>query len=188
MHSLFFRQYLQNVRTVGAVAPSSKFLARKMANAVDFDKANVIVEYGPGTGAITKELAKRLQGETKLLVIEANHAFYEHLRKQYSDNGSIEIIHDSAANTANLLKARNLPNPDYIVSGLPFAALPGDVSREILETTVKLLGHHGVFVTFQYTLLKRELFESYFDTLRITREVRNLPPAYVFCCDNMQIP
>lgn len=184
MRSLFLRQYLRNLRTVGAVAPSSKYLARRMVSSVDFDKAKVIVEYGPGTGAITRELVNRLRPETKLLVIETNHAFYEHLHKQYSNHISIEIIHDSAANTAGILKARKLPNPDYIVSGLPFAALPANVSREILEAAVRLLGHSGVFVTFQYTLLKRELFESYFDTLRITREVRNIPPAYVFCCDN----
>lgn len=184
MRSLFFRQYLKNLRTVGAVAPSSRYLARKMTEAIDFDVAKVIVEYGPGTGAITSELVRQLQPGTRLLVIESNQVFYRHLRDIYRGHKSIEIIHDSAANTAQLLKARKLKTPDYIISGLPFAALPPDVSREILDTTVQLLGSTGVFVTFQYTLLKRELFEAYFDNLQITREVRNLPPAYVFQCTN----
>lgn len=186
MRSLFFRQYLKNLRTVGAVAPSSRYLARKMTEAINFDTAKVIVEYGPGTGAITSELVRQLRPGTRLLVIEANQAFYEHLRDTYDGRRSIEIIHDSAANTTQLLNIRGLKAPDCIISGLPFAALPLDVSRTILETTVQLLSTTGVFVTFQYTLLKRELFETYFDTLKITREVRNIPPAYVFRCQNTE--
>lgn len=182
--SLFFRQYLQNLRTVGAVAPSSRYLARKMVEAINFEDAKVIVEYGPGTGAVTTELAKRIQHDTKLLVIETNEAFCQHLQKQYKTHPSIEIIHDSASNTPRLLEDRGLARPDYIISGLPFAALPAEVSQMILDSTVTLLGKKGVFVTFQYTLLKRELFESYFDTIRITQEVRNIPPAYVFRCTN----
>ncbi|MGB4762375.1 MAG: rRNA adenine N-6-methyltransferase family protein [Candidatus Saccharimonas sp.] len=184
MRTLFFRQYLGNLRSVGAIAPSSRHLARKMVAAIDFDTANVIVEYGPGTGTITAEIVPRLHPDATLLLIETNQAFCTHLREIYRDNPAVKVIHGSAAATAKHLRTHKLAPPDAIISGLPFAALPGDISRAILDTTVKLLGDRGVFVAFQYTLLKRELFERYFSTLRITREIRNLPPAYVFRCDN----
>lgn len=184
MRTLFFHQYLNNLRTVGAVAPSSKYLARKMVAAIDFHSAKVIVEYGPGTGTITAEIVRQLQPHTTLVLIETNKAFYSHLLDVYGGNSTVIIIHGSAADTASYLRKHKLSAPDVIISGLPFAALPTDVSRAILDTTVELLGKTGVFVTFQYTLLKRELFERYFTALRITREVRNIPPAYVFRCDN----
>lgn len=181
-HQLFFTQYLANLRTVGAVAPSSKYLARKMVAAIDFASATVIVEYGPGTGTITSEIVCKLQPGATLLLIETNKAFYSHLRELYRDNMSVIVVHGSAADTVAHLRAHELSDPDAIISGLPFAALPSNISDAILSTTVDLIKKKGVFVTFQYTLLKRELFERYFTTLHITREMRNIPPAYVFRC------
>jgi phospholipid N-methyltransferase len=47
-----------------------------------------------------------------------------------------------------------------------------------------LLKTNGTFVTFQYTLLKKEYIGQYFERIQIKREFRNMPPAYVFCCSN----
>jgi len=71
---------------------------------------------------------------------------------------------------------------DYIVSGLPFASLPKDVSSNILKETQKYLNEEGKFITFQYTLLKKDFIKKYFNEVSIKREVRNVPPAYVICC------
>jgi phospholipid N-methyltransferase len=51
---LFLKQYIKNPRMIGAVLPSSRNLARKMIEDIDFEKAECIVEYGPGTGVFTK--------------------------------------------------------------------------------------------------------------------------------------
>ena len=52
----FFNEFLKERKTVGAVAPSSKFLMKRMFAPIDFDKADVIVELGPGNGVFTKGL------------------------------------------------------------------------------------------------------------------------------------
>ena len=49
-------------RLVGAVAPSSRFLARKMLEGLDLKSGMRIVEFGPGTGSFTGELFHRLAG------------------------------------------------------------------------------------------------------------------------------
>ena len=94
----------------------------------------------------------------------------------------VEVIQDSAEHISSIHTKRALPAPDYIISGLPFAALPANTSKAILKSTAKLLGAKGVFVTFQYTLLKRALFEAYFDDIYVTHELRNIPPAYILRC------
>ena len=54
----FFLEYLRHPSTIGAVAPSSRWLARKMIEAIRFNRCKCIVEYGPGTGAFTNEKKK----------------------------------------------------------------------------------------------------------------------------------
>lgn len=167
---------------VGAVAPSSRYLARKMLAGVDFTQAKVIVEYGPGTGVFTREIISRLPATARLLVIETNVAFYEVVASTYADDDRVIVVNDSAENVASLLKQYKLPAPDYVISGLPFAALPATVSHTILQQTAELLGANGTFITFQYTLLKQSLLRKYFAHIRVTRELRNIPPAYILAC------
>lgn len=180
----FLAEYIKNIREVGAVAPSSRYLARKMCEPIDFTTAKVIVEYGPGTGVFTQELVDRMMPGTKLLLIESNVVFYHKLSAQFSKSSSVIVEQASAEAVTRLLKKHSLAAPDAVVSGLPFAALPGDVSKSILKTTKRLLGAKGMFITFQYTLLKKGLIENYFDTVTLTRELRNIPPAYVLSCKN----
>lgn len=184
MIRLFFAQYVKNIRTVGAIAPSSRFLARKMLRAVDFDRAKTIVEYGPGTGAFTAGLVAWIRPGTKLIVIEQNEAFYNTLRERYGHLENVMLVHDSAAHVETILAVYGIKEVDYIVSGLPFAALPTNVSDEILKQTVRLIGIKGTFITFQYTLLKKNFMHGFFKHIVITKEYRNLPPAYVFTCTN----
>ncbi|MFE7696804.1 SAM-dependent methyltransferase, partial [Bacillus tropicus] len=54
---------------------------------------------------------------------------------------------------------------DYVVSGLPFASLPFNFSKNILQQTKNILGEEGTFITFQYTKLKQQLFSSFLQTL-----------------------
>lgn len=169
---------------MGAVAPSSKYLANKMLSGVDFAKAKVIVEYGPGTGVFTEEILKRKRSETKLLVIERNQAFSDVLVKKYAHHQGVYLINDSVEHVETILRSHKIEHVDYVVSGLPFAALPTHVSEKILTSTARLLGTHGAFITFQYTMLKKNYMHGFFKHISITKEYRNLPPAYVFCCDN----
>lgn len=182
MNLRFLIQYLRDIRGVGAVAPSSRFLARKMVASVDFERAKVIIEYGPGTGVFTAEIVKRMQPGTRLLAVETNPSFYKKLHAKYKDTPGIDIINASAEHVGKFHKERSLPAPDYVISGLPFAAFPADVSQAILEATAKLIGKRGEFITFQYTLLKKGLLERYFGDIHVSRELRNIPPAYILRC------
>ncbi len=182
MNFRFLAEYIKDIRSVGAVAPSSRFLARKMVESIDFERAKVIIEYGPGTGVFTAEIVKRMKPGTRLLVIETNQTFYQKLYQKYKSTSGVNIINASAEHVDLLKKEYSLDAPDYVVSGLPFAALPVRISASILQSTSKLLGDKGEFIAFQYTLLKKGFFESYFDDVKISREFRNIPPAYIIRC------
>ncbi|WP_382920380.1 hypothetical protein, partial [Streptomyces sp. NPDC057062] len=84
------------------------------------------------------------------------------------------------------LKDYRIPYADYVISGLPFASLPKNVSIKILINTAKILKKDGEFITIQYTKLKNAFIEQFFTKIDVKREIRNLPPAYVFNCSNPQ--
>lgn len=178
----FLKQYITKPRTVGAILPSSKYLASRMIENIDFNTARYIVEYGPGTGVFSEKMIKRRNRETIMLLFESNEDFYTMLKEKYKSEPNVYIINDSAEYVGKYLKKYGVPYIDYIISGLPFASLPNDVSSNILKETQKYLNEDGKFITFQYTLLKKDFIKKYFNEVSIKKEVRNVPPAYVLYC------
>ncbi|MCI8525338.1 MAG: SAM-dependent methyltransferase [Oscillospiraceae bacterium] len=174
----FLIQFLKHPRSIGAIAPSSRFLAAKMMEPIDFAAAACIVEYGPGSGAFTRELVRRKRPATALILVEQNPAFAGPLRARYGAEPNVHVIQGSAADVMDLLTQHGFDRADYIVSGLPFTSLPPELSAQILTATQEALGAEGTFITFQYSMVKKALFARYF-TLADTRwEPRNLPPAH----------
>ncbi|MEC2196790.1 rRNA adenine N-6-methyltransferase family protein [Bacillus subtilis] len=183
---LFLFQYIGNPRTVGAILPSSRFLGDKMMEGIDFKKAKYIVEYGPGTGVFTKKLLEKRNPETIILLVEQNKEFYSLLKEKFKDERNLFIVYGSAENIIEHLREYGIPYIDYVISGLPFASLPKGVSNKILLETSKILKKDGEFITFQYTLFKKTFFEQFFTKIDVKRELRNVPPAYVFSCSMPQ--
>lgn len=178
----FIKQYIVKPRTVGAILPSSKYLAKRMIDNIDFNNADYIVEYGAGTGVFTEKMIERRKKNSVILIFENNEEFYSILKEKYKAEPYIYIVNDSAENLEKYLLKYDIPWIDYIVSGLPFASLPHEVSENILDKTKKHLKEDGNFITFQYTLLKKNFIGKYFKNINVKREIRNVPPAYVFCC------
>ncbi len=180
----FLLEYIKNPRLIGAIAPSGKELTKKMMVPVNFQKANVIVEFGPGTGSFTRDLVIRRKPSTTLILIEQNKSFCRELRELLCNQPNLHIIHGNAENVCEYLAKFGYDHADYIVSGLPFTSLPTEVSNRILSATQKALGGTGRFITFQYTMLKRKFFERYFDISHVLKAVKNLPPANILVMKN----
>ena len=49
-----------------------------------------------------------------------------------------------------------------------------------MKATKKAVGNNGKFITFQYSLVKKKFFEKYFWIKGCLKEIKNIPPAYVF--------
>ncbi|MDZ5471452.1 rRNA adenine N-6-methyltransferase family protein [Bacillus sp. 31A1R] len=183
MNKLFFIiQSITNPKKVGAIFPSSGFLGDRMVEGVNFQKAKVIVEYGPGTGVFTEKLLINRNPQTKVMLVENNKEFYLLLKEKFKREKNLFIVHGSAENIGKYLKEYHLPNPDYVISGLPFTSLPKEISQGILLNTCKILSKDGQFITFQYTKLKKAFIEQFFTKVEVKRELRNLPPAYILSC------
>jgi phospholipid N-methyltransferase len=172
----FLNEYIKHPRTVGALMSSSRQLAKHMIAPINFEQAKCIIEYGPGTGVFTEQLIQ------VLLIIENNKQFFHTLKSKYGAMKNIHIIHGSAEYADKYVQQYKITKVDYIVSGLPFTSLPLATSEKILQVTREVLGSDGKFISFQYTRLKQQFFQSFFVNIDVEKVLWNIPPAFVFTC------
>ncbi|AKC20485.1 hypothetical protein IY39_00745 [Flavobacterium psychrophilum] len=166
--------------TIGALSPSSSFLAKKMLKPIHFDTANCIVEFGAGTGIFTHKLLEKMNPNALLLAFEINTAFYEELIK--IKDKRLVVINDSAEKIEHYLKVNHKEKADYIISSLPFAMIPDEVVEGILKNSFKVLSEKGKYIQFQYSLNALSKLKSLYRKVKINFTFLNLPPAFVFDC------
>lgn len=172
---LFLKQLIQHPREISAAIPSSRRLARAMADAVP-DIAAPIAELGPGTGRITEALLERGATPANLSLFEINPVFASHLSTKYPDL----TVHNRPAQD---MVAVGLSNLSAVVSGLPLLSIPKEIQYEIIRASFHALAPHGVYVQFTYGIkrpIPLEIIKEF--SLKHHRHsvvLGNLPPAQV---------
>jgi phospholipid N-methyltransferase len=187
-HGRFLREFIRKPVSTGAIVPSSAELARLAVVEASLEGASVIVEFGPGTGPITRALIESKPANAKLIAIERNEEFVTMLRERYPD---VDVVHACVQDLHKILVARGQTAADRIVSGLPWAAFDESLQREIMKAAHDSLADDGVFVTFAYlqgfalppAWRFRKLLREMFSEVRQSDVVwRNVPPAFVYTC------
>lgn len=177
----FLRQFWQEKKMVGAMAPSSRFLAQKMLKGIDFQHARIIVELGPGTGVFTDKILELMHPDALLLVFELNDNFMAQLQARYTDS-RVHLIHDSAEKIQVYLDKYGLTHADVVVSSLPLANFPKELRDSILNAADHALVENGHYVQFQYSLQSKKQIQKVFRKTEIRFTPLNFPPAFVYAC------
>ena len=177
----FLKQWVKNPRELGSITPSSRFLTREVIDQIDFGRARSIVELGPGTGVFTHAILEQLAPEGRLLAIDTNAAFVEHLRREIRDP-RFQAVEASAERIDELAHEAGFPGVDAAISGIPYALLPRPVMRGILQATRRALGDDGLFVGYQYSKMLRPHLLEAFGNVHYRPVLLNIPPAFVYTC------
>ncbi len=190
---------LSDFRTVGAVAPSSRHLAKAMLGPLPLKKARTVVEVGPGTGVMTRALLDLLPYEATLFAFEINPRFSRFLRTHVPDSRLI-VIDASAEKIRRELELHGHTHVDAVVSSLALGLMPHWQRSAFLRAVCSLLDAHGVFTQYQYVhslqmkngQVRRfdleQLLHRYFASVQRKMILRNLPPAFVFICKGPLMP
>jgi len=175
--AIFFGRWLRAPHHIGAVAPSSRYLARAMAKQVDLAGTDIVVELGGGTGSVTKALLERIPAE-RLIVVERDERLYHMLRRRFPQ---LRILLGDARQLGTLLRPLGINAVSAVVSSLPLVSMPKRIRRQIVDQSFALMGEAGRFIQFTYSLTsplaRREL------GLRgrvASRVWLNVPPATVW--------
>lgn len=180
----FFRESIRNIKTVGTITRSSKFLCKGMIKPVDFENADVIVELGAGDGVITEHILRHMKKDSKLLSFEVNKKFCDQMRETLKDDRLI-IVEDSAEKLGEYLKNNNLGKADYIISAIPFVAFPDELAKSIIMESKNNMKDNALFVQVHYSLLAKKFYQSIFGNVDVSFVPLNIPPAFVLVSEKV---
>ncbi|HEX3431335.1 MAG TPA: rRNA adenine N-6-methyltransferase family protein [Rhizomicrobium sp.] len=141
----FLKGFLARPWKVASPVPSGRTLARTIAGQIDPDPRGLVVELGPGTGAVTRAIRDRGIAEEDMVLVESDPAFVSLLREQFP---RARIIQGDAFGFADLLGARDLRS---IVSGLPVMGETPARRRAFLQSAIDVLAPGRPFVQFSYS-------------------------------------
>lgn len=189
-HLLYF---IKDLKQVGAIAPSSKFLAKDLVSQL---KKRVsctgncpplnILEIGAGTGPLTKQIAKHIRPEDQLDVVEIHKKFFQIVKTKYRQD-NIQAYH------SDILQFESSHQYDFIFSSLPYENMPEEVSRQIWEKKLSLCASDAYISYFKYVKFRN--FKSDFEEKVVKKYGQdkkfvflNLPPAKVYTLEVNQEP
>lgn len=158
-----------------------------MVERIGLSEADSVVELGPGTGAFTHVIQRKLKPGARLLCLEINPDLARKVADRFP---RARVVNDSAENLA-----QHLGDPgravDCVISGLPWVILSSEDQQRLLQPAVRALRPGGAFATFAYSHAAwlpagrrfKEMLESSFRRVDVSANVwRNLPPAFVYRC------
>jgi phosphatidylethanolamine/phosphatidyl-N-methylethanolamine N-methyltransferase len=187
---LFLGQAIRNYRTAGTFTQSRPALARAIVDAVgDVADGQVLLELGPGTGVVTRELIRRFP-RARVVAVEVLEAFASRLEQAMPE---VTLVRGCASQLNAHLAALGIDPEDVaaVVSGLPMLSLPGDLPRRILGSIAAVLPPGRRYVQFTYFKRAWRRFTlDGFHRLGRRRVWCNVPPAYVltFVRDGREAP
>lgn len=152
-----------------------------MIKPINFKEAKVIVELGAGDGVMTFEILKHMNPNTHLLCFEINPQFCEILRGIQDER--FILIEDSAEQLGAHLQRLNMPEADFIISAIPFVALPDELSESIVQGCFKVLKKNGLYIQFHYSTMIKKMYKKIFGNIDINFVPLNIPPAFVMICE-----
>lgn len=174
---LYIKELVKD-KKVGAITSTSDYVVKKLIEKINFKNAEIIIEYGPGNGVITKILLDNMKHDAVLYVFETNENFINDL-SQIKDN-RLKIINDDAENAKNIIKNKyKIEKVDYIVSTIPFTFIEKRKRKRIINNSFMLLKDKGRFITYQYSLLIFNLIKWKFKSVQWKFVLLNLPPAFI---------
>jgi len=179
--ALFARNFIKHPKMLGSIIPSSRFLVDEVLDRVDWKRAKVVVEYGPGVGNFTAEILRRMPADGTLIAIEMNPEFVEFLRNHLRD-ARLRVIAGSAADVSRILREHGFTGADYIISGIPFSTMPAEVRESVLRATRAALGPEGAFLVYQFSTRVLRDLERVFGPVERRFEPLNILPAQLFVC------
>lgn len=184
--TLLFRRFLADPRKIAYIVPSSGRMIKRSLDRMDFEKARVFVEFGGGEGCYTRQIARRMAPDSKLLVFELDPHLAEHLRRQFRDDERVLICESDAAHFRDELRKLGLSHADYVVSGIPFSYIEPTAKKQILQSVHDGLSREGMFIVYQVSM-ELKAHARMFHGCEIEYFLANIPPMFILAFHKSEI-
>ena len=170
---LFLSEIARAPRQMGTVWPSSPALAKAMARWLPADRSQFILELGPGTGIVTKQLFAAGLPENRLIAVEKSQRMTGFLQSKFPQ---ATILNGDALELSTLLGDRKVA---CVISSLPLKVFtPEEATRLTQQIESVLLPGHN-WVQYSYQIVNGHAPSSSFHPVDSEIVWQNLPPAKV---------
>ena len=119
----FIKESLRNIKEVGTILPSSKYVVAKMIAPINFRKKLTILELGSGSGVITK----------KLLEKSNKGVIYQDLKACSEYDSGLKSAAEVSATTLLILGKKDYLTPPFKAKEL-ITAFKGPLIKEIKDS------------------------------------------------------
>ncbi len=186
----FAKQTMRTPASIGAIAPSSRSVAKSVVALANLNKAKTVVELGSGTGVFTEQIINNLAVDSTFFALELNQVFVQATKSRCPQ---AQVYHDTAQSIRKYLNKHDVDQCDCIVSSLPWTMFEPFDQDILLEMLSSVLAPGGCFVSIVYLGAKtrrrgRHFISSlpkHFHTVYKTKTVwRNIPPTQIYRCGN----
>ena len=157
-HRLFFREFIRNYHTTGAILPSGRQLAGALSRYVaqESSTGRRILEVGPGTGAVTRRIIADMKPGDAIDLVELNESFVRQLEEHFRNDSLFRTVADRSRIING--PVQDLPTDkkyDLIVSGLPLNNFSVELVQSILGKLLELLQAGGTLSFFEYITVRK---------------------------------
>lgn len=175
----FLRGFMANPEAVGSPLATSANTVRRLLQPVDWARVQTLVEFGPGVGTFSREILRRLPRSAKLIAIDTEVEFIDHLRETIDDPRLI-AVQGSACDARQIVDRLGGGGADCIVSGIPFSTIDAATGDAIVKCAAQMLRPGGLFMAYQVKLTLEPMLHRHFAEVERARQWLNLPPFHLW--------
>lgn len=175
---LFLKRWMANPLVMGSITPSSASLARVIARNIQCGEDESVVEFGAGTGAVTRVLLASGVPANRLFSVEIDPELVAYLRRELPQ---AQIIEGDVRKIREMLPSPVVGKVGTVIVGIPMILLPSEAQREIVDEIFAIMPEGRYFLSLTYSagapLKFRELGLK---ARRVGFTLANVPPASVW--------
>ncbi|EPE93902.1 phospholipid N-methyltransferase PmtA [Rhizobium grahamii] len=174
----FLKGWKRDRTAVGAITPTSVVTARKMASVIDSSSGLPVLELGPGTGVITKQILALGVRPKDLVSVEYSPEFCRHLRQEFSE---VDVRCGDAFALDLVLGPERDAKFDCVISAVPLLHLPPDKRLSLILDLLERVPNGRPVVQITYGLLSPVVaLPAGYEVRHLAFMMRNIPPAQLW--------
>ena len=170
----FLRTFIKKPKEVSAFIPTLRRVAESIVNHIPLS-ANLVVEYGPGNGVVTKKILEHLAPGSKVIAIEILDEFVDVLKK--INDPRLKVVKGNVLQKSLDLSEESV---DVILSSIPLSRLEKNERRKLIEVSAKALKSGGkMIIYYQTSKLSLPILENIFKEVEWHFDPRNFTPYFI---------
>ena len=180
---LFLGKFLRHGTAIASLAPSSPWLSRTTVRNIAWDRREVLVELGAGTGPITRVLAERARPDCRVIVLERDPDFARLLRERFQGLPELRRRRGGRPRPGrDPRRPRDRPGRfGHLGPARPLVP-EGPPARPVPRRQAGARPRGDVQPDHRAALGLLGFYRKFFDEVRFVFEPHNLPPAGAYFC------